>query len=941
MSKLALIFLLFVSVISAAYQRPWENQSWVSSNPNIFSYGVELWWNVPELHKTMESLEFQDIEYKGGVKTYVDQAKLRKKQTEENYWACTSDPHLDSLWLMAGPHVSSFMSLLSEFSKISNCITYKSNWIAVVDSSLNSLEQSSRDASISIASARKNYDEINFLGLCNVNFTYRDSQNCAGMEAAFIAIDNNLTEGKYGGYNLFLTTSKDIEKELLKPEPNLSSLTNMLALIWDDEGAISLFDNLNQTAVDIKHTNEQRFDSLLSTANGREMILASNIAEMEKQRLYLIQNAPSSFEAQKTETVKILFENLKQEKNKVDVKLQQAELVRWMVFQQNYLADAIMETTGAADEFDALIEESSDILDSARVTVQQQKNEAEEEILKASAVPNPSPSAVDTLNEAKKFFEEGENTQTFGDQFLYYSKAAALARSASDQRNYESEALIQSSIAQLEELIANAKKDGINVVAEEENLAMLKELDSYQVETYVQSSINSIISKAKTKYDDSLIDLRSIITDMISFAGPSAADLSTDLEKYEQGMITDGKIDYLNSIGRLSELMDNYLYLEEELSQYMGAVVGNILSTTASPLIYNVFLDEPADVELDVMFANNKKYGAQNVNTRVTLPSVIPFLYSDIESGQESVEGIYVDGNDLVITFNEVAPFETKRVQFSKKIIAADTVSKKTSAEGIGNGAAYVDEVLEFELGFDIPRLELLQDLSNTLIDGADPGRPLKKGTHTMTSQRTLSDAYEETVTEITSYPLGINSQVEYNIKITPKMDLDSVSLFIDSLNNSAISSLNVFCATGEKLDDVERISETQYTAKIFNLKENSTAVVRVSYLVEDTESFVRRQISELENMNASETCMSVLDEAKIQTAAGNHTKALELVETFKQFLKEEQKQVAKLQKEYDELNKKFSDEFAEILEVLPSAPLNSSFTEKLSARKDESQKNF
>ena len=59
MSKLALLFIcvFLVSLCSADFSRPWENRTWVASNPYIWSYGIEVWYGLDGLHKTPGSID--------------------------------------------------------------------------------------------------------------------------------------------------------------------------------------------------------------------------------------------------------------------------------------------------------------------------------------------------------------------------------------------------------------------------------------------------------------------------------------------------------------------------------------------------------------------------------------------------------------------------------------------------------------------------------------------------------------------------------------------------------------------------------------------------------------------------------------------------------------------------------------------------------------------
>jgi hypothetical protein len=213
---------------------------------------------------------------------------------------------------------------------------------------------------------------------------------------------------------------------------------------------------------------------------------------------------------------------------------------------------------------------------------------------------------------------------------------------------------------------------------------------------------------------------------------------------------------------------------------------------------------------------------------------------------------------------------------------------------------------------------------------------PLTAGKHILISERIEPDMYTEMITNIRSYPLGSNARIEYEIHITPDLDLISVPVLVDSINDSRISSFTLASATGETIKDKEQVSETQIRAMVLGLKKDRTTVLTVGYKVEDIESFVEEQINQLESGNVSSEAQALLDQAKDQADSGNYNKALELIEESKALAKVDETETTKLQARCDDMAAKLVAELDEITMALNASNASTPFIEKITARKTE-----
>ncbi|NYZ73632.1 hypothetical protein H0O00_00660 [Candidatus Micrarchaeota archaeon] len=939
-SALIFAFLLLVSVASASFfQRPWESQSWIAKNPNIWSYGIEYWWNLPELDKTISSIENEPItglSMNGSAAKYSAQsaeARLESRQDKDHcIYAVTA--------AIGGFPAAPITLFISAFAEGIGCISYHADWTNAVGSSLSTLESSMAESDKAIDAARNAYDRIVFMGICGSDYTGPGTEDCAELSSAFASIDNNITEGRYGKYHIMLGHASIIRQELAMPVPDLSLYGTMMKLVWDEDGVIDLFGSAAAMAKKAESDAETEFKSRLASAQSHKATAEKTISGLEAEDLALIESMPAGFEVRKTGSVKEKLAGLEKESASLNQALAEAVLWHGRTTRQGYLAAALEGVEEADEGYSGLILEASDLRTEAETAVEQQKEEAERELedtRRFSQSGEAGPDMQELLSEAEGYFSDGEAASTLGSAFALYSRAAALARSARES-NYAEELGSVSALAELEDLIARAEKDGINVLEEKEALALMEQLPPFQTEEHTGQAIATIISKARVMYEDGFLSARARIYDELSLAGPDAADLSTDMARCEEGLVSDSGIEMPKAIGSLKVLAAAYAKIESSLDQYSSQTVGNAMSASARPLITDVRLDEPAEVILDVVLANDRPYNASNVEVRVSIPAPLPFLYSDITSGKEGVSSLRMENGDttLVFVFPIIKPFDSKRIILEKNMVLARTVERSSSAEGIGDGSALVKEEITFELDSGIDSLVLPHGMEEATVDGLPSQRPLAEGKHTLLSERTEYDAYSESIANVRSYPLGPSARIEYDIRITPNMDLTSVPMLIDSLNDSRISAFTLSSVTGEPVKDSERVSETQLVCRVFSLKEGKTAVLKIGYTVEDTGPFVYQQIDQLEGGNMSTGALELLEQARSQADSGNYSKALELLEKSRAVIKQDSQETAKLAARCDDMVARITTELEDIDKTLQSSNVSTPFMEKVLARKTE-----
>ncbi|MFN7991472.1 MAG: hypothetical protein U0R44_04920 [Candidatus Micrarchaeia archaeon] len=941
--RMALFFLILTLLCFSRFQRPWENRSWVVSNPAIWNYGAEFWWNLPELHKTLESIDIASVEdapiggaSAGDVKNAREAIDLARMARDR----CYTDIIIAlNIFPLAPSNL-----FLSVFSRSSGCVAYGYYWRSSVDNALLAVEHSMEESSRAVADAKDSYDQLIFDGLCEDDYTGPGSASCPELGAAFTSVGGNISEGGFGKFQAALDRSSLLSRALWGAVPDLRLSMAIVGLSWAEDGIIRQFDHVKAQAVKSIIDGEKEYLIRIGQAEGRKKEASGAISELDSQHISVMDKAVADSDT--PGSVSERFDQIKKKERQAGSNLTEAKLRHGDKNRKGYLAQSISLASESGNSYSELVSEIRVVRAMAESLLGQQKTEALDELrklsrLNTSAIQDPKASSY--FLEANESFEEGERGSILGDRYYAYKKAADLARAGQNVRPVEDLIGSLSSTAKLEDLIKRAGKDEINVFEENEILKFLKSGAGADSSGAAAGAESSIISKARIKYGDSLSGKRKRIIEKLSLAGKGAQDLLTDLERYESGIVEDGSLLYPDSIGSLKKLERDYVLLESEIDDYEKEIAGNSVSGSATPLITGVWLDQPADVTLDIILANSHDFNATSIEAEIRLQTPLDLFYSDIVSGKENVDSVRSadGGRTLVLSVPSIRPYETKHVVFKKSIILAHTLKKDQDAEGVGQGSASVKERTEFELDADIGALDLPRGQQDSLIDGKSGDLPLVRGKHIITLDRIEENAYVEETRDIHVYSVGVNSRVEYDERILPALDLDSVPVFLNSLNGSEIKAIEVFSSTGESLTDKEQISQSQYFVRVHGLRKGKPTILKISYLIEGTENFVKKQLALLDASNLNGSAKDIVAKAKIQAMDGDFSGALGLIEKAVAASAQDEKEMRKLNESKEKTIRQIQDEITAIGNALSGSDIPDPFIDKLSARKSELERVF
>ena len=926
-----LILILFVSISFASFPRPWLDDEWREANPNIWSYGFEYWWNLPEFDKTIDSLDFSglDISPSLEVQKNIDNSMKYQTNSEKNINSCITQV------LFAIGYFFPSSLFISVFADCSQCRTYQSDWITSVDSALLALEASEESALSSIASARASYERIKFLGLCDENYTGYGSSDCYEISTAFSVLDNHIQEGQYGQYPAFLSYADILNSELQEPIPDLSYSSTMLDLIWGGNGVIRSFSVLKNTSDVLASNAEKEFQYKVDLVILHQSQADDLLSALAQDQLLLISDGVQSKSTNSVGSISEQFEDLTEQSDHLSRGYLEIRLLHERVAQQSYLSNSLSSAENLDLDYLALIESLSSLKKNAQIVVSQKKSEAEDEISETEALFSkelPNSDGVDLLDTARQYLDQAQSATSLGESFNSYSNAAAYARAARTSGNFIDQAENSALFTSLENLIRLAEKDGINVVDEKTCINVLKSLGSIQSNEILQMAIDNIITKARNKYETDLLALRSTIYAKLDLLGSVTSSSKDEVNDYESGLIEDGLIIFPDAIGSLKELKSDYEETNAALDKYSSTLAANSMTTSSSPIFDVVKLDEPTEIILDVVLVNGP-YEANNVKVFVETSYDIPFLYSDITSGREDVASLFTSDTGIFFILNSVAQYDVKRIVLHKSMIIAHTLSSEDGAIGIGNGFVRLTKTVDFELDYPVSNIELDNTLGNCLIDGTKPSTPLSAGEHILTSETTVQ-GYSEGISSISSTMSGSKTKLDYDVTILSEYDLSTLPITITNQNESEISSFAIV-AYGATIKSKTPTSDADILVTLSNIEKDKQIILHVSYLINDPKTYIEDQLSELGDVD-NEDIQDIIQSAQEQSDLGNYAEALELATEAQKLSSDYQKNQTKFETNYATLSGKANKEITEIDAILSTLDSNNSLFEKLKTRKTE-----
>jgi len=785
-------------------------------------------------------------------------------------------------------------------------------WKSAMNSAVESLELSADNATETVGNARAEYNKLKDAGLCEDRYTWNPGNSCRELQNAINAIDSGDEGSVYGKINGMRKNIDEINKQVWESKgPNMSLYYPTMEMIWDEDGIVPLYsdltaegeaalgeaediyDGIKHDADDLKEETDNGFASLKS--NNLDVITESKISEGVVEALEsgagTIAEKYEEFGDAK-ETADGLYED------SIDA------------YTDGDIADATIGMDDAKTTYEALDAEA--IVADAEAVVLDKKEEADEAIENAESYIEENDLGAEAramLADAEEKRDEADSSTILGDRYLLYKEAAEIANSVAGGKTADEELSYSALVAEIEGLLSDAEKDLIDVADLRLELDYVKTAKPANCVSRLESIKLEIVERAELAYGY-LQNERDVLYDKLVAAG--ADNLLSELEDSERGLVYNGKIDYLEAVGDLKTLGEEYeriAGLLEDDEHAANDAIANQLVVETSLLIGDIKIDDRTDVTYVVTVMNPKSYGGYEIEVRVPINGEFSFMYSDVVSGSEDLLNVRTEGSSMYLLFGEIDAFEREVVSFEKSAILARTRSIETEAVGLGDGTARVDETILFELDINDEVVEVPSEYSGALIDGLDPNRPLREGIHSMTNSYIEYDAYTETRTDAVVSGTDTRATVSYEITINPEIDLIEVPVFADIGTDEYISDVSIECGM---YDCVKQNNGGNYAITVYGLMEGLSATVSISYSINNLDDYITLELDRYRSSKEAEI-QQLIDEAEAYLLAGNNEAALQKLEEIKKKVSELEKEKAKLLKKYYELVRKINNEIEDL----------------------------
>jgi hypothetical protein len=815
---------------------------------------------------------------------------------------------------------------------------YGNYWKATMDYALDALEMSLDEADNSVNNLIVTYNEMQGTGICDEDYSWEPRDACLDISTAITAIETGDTEVNYGKYNTLLGYGSNISEEVYNHVPDMSLYYPAMELVWADDGVVATFDSLDEHGKDAIEEADRIYADTKTEADDSKTLFDEKFSGLEDERLDLIMDSTILEELGQERmkgSIAERYSSIQEQKEEAEKAYADAQS-SYNFREHGYLKYATNNISAANSLYESLNEEIDLLEEDAKDLVSDLKLEAQQEINSASARLASLGITDYQLDEAESELAAGNSADSLGERYVHYANAKQLASIAAGEWTLSDAVEVQSLIYEIESLIERAETDGLNVAGEKGELELLKSnTGSADIMLRLTSLKNGIISKAGIVYGD-LETKRRILLDKLTLAGED--ELIGRMQTAEVGIVFNNMINYEYGLGKLGALRATYDGIEEELEadpEIDAKAVSAGIVTDVSLAIDRVKIDEPTDVLLNIIFKNTRDYWGEDVEVAVPLSGDFQFDYFDITEGAEEVTGLRTERNVMYITLGFVDSYDMKSVTFENSDVLARTVSEESSAEGLGDGSAKVEESTTFDLYVSEVYVEVPEyGATDVRIDNLGANRPLSKGIHTITRSYTDYNAYSEERSDATSINLGTETKMEYSITITPNIDLDSVPVFIDLEENDYLSDVSVSCS-GYSYTDED--NPQGHMVEIYNLVEGHSATIGVSYTVSELDDYVNEEFSKIEGISSEPEVVSMVENARNMIAFGDYTSALLKIEEIKKKIAEIDKSKSKLVKKHSELVRDINAELRDLEAALNKAnETNHSLIDRFETRKAE-----
>ncbi len=923
---LLLLFLFSQSVSSAFFPHPWYDAPWLSNNTNLYYTGTKDIWFPGIFNKPLTDLQLDSltsISDRTTVTTLLktattarDTALLAGTTCTSTYLRIQSNPYsltqiinqtLSGAWpglksgavlgglfgakdgvygIAVGATIGSaiggtaggighvlrnlFSSHDSRAADLANsCSSYGIAWKRAMDAAVTILDTSYDELRITWDKTFDAYRDLTDAGLCDEDYYNIGRDTCTALTDSLYQYNDRFTSA-IGSHGFRITQlSEALRYGLSNPLPNTTAYSEYVSLVWKkNEGSLDEAESLRIRASNSLLDGLKEYHTLISEADLRATLATDKMNELTKQH------------TEKITDLAPLFIQAKNDVSEAQIK-ERAAQATFNEHSKSYLKNAIIMMHNSIRLYDRALETSASITEQSESAVTDKKAEAVSLFSEFESATDQKfvPAAAQKEYElAKKEFESATPLIPRGDRFEHFDRALyhiRFAQNIFEHKPLDKVADLAASRERVASLITRAEKDGIEISYEKNEFALLKDFDDLWVRENLDAIEKRILSKAENQYR-SLTDQRRILREDISRGASATADLETSLYRGESGAFTEnGVFDYSLALGNLKNIQLLYIEIEGELEKSRSAIVLHTLSKDALVSVDPLRIDELTTVHAEFVFSNPTGYALSQGEISFDLPFDIPFIRSDFDS---AVAEVIPHKNGVSLFISTIEPYTSSIISTDKSLVLAHTIKRASKATGKGDGTALMHEEITFTQDIDGP----IDFDDDALIDGVPyHGATLTKGTHLLSHDYLIDDAYAISTDAYTATKIGVSTTLRFEYQISPHLDLDTITVSMP-LDDTTIKNLDVVSLTGEPVKNIQSLSNGLLVFDLMHLEKESPARVLIQYTITDATEYISKDVSLLEQSNLTDQEKQGLTTVKEYAAENDTDTALELLEKIK-----------------------------------------------------------
>ncbi len=811
------------------------------------------------------------------------------------------------------------LSVVNLIITVPDCLEYGAHFQRAIDLSLSILELAKSDADRFVSSAKLDYDELAFAGLCNSNYFEYGSQNCEQFSTTFQTV---VSEPVYGKPFILKNYETQIKNTLELSEFDLSAFSSYLIGVYGETGVVSYYSNLSEKSISSLNFARASQSQLFYSTKTKYDLAKSKIDYYQSQKINLINRGSLG-----SVSVSEKFASLKNLLNQVSTNLSISKSLANKTFEQNYLSSSISLLIDSDSKLDSIILDLDSIPSLASSAIEDLRSEALFEISLAQELKNSNslnPDGQAYFNQAAVFLSLSETKTSPGEQFQSLLDAAKYARLAKTQTVSSSvnSTLIES---RLSSLLERAQSDGLDVSTE---LGLLNLYKSTKDPSLVQLIESLLFEKVEVSLVNPLLKKRERLVSLIPKLGEFAADFESDLNNVDSDYFyPDGSIKIELALGKFSILNREYLDIEKAILSFSKEILSNSLSKNVFVTFDEISISSPTTASINLDFSNDLDIESKNITIPVSLDYPVFFEKSDFILGKDRLLKTSLSSNSLLLTFYSISQFDSFSLSASKHVSPVRLVSNSTISTGFSDGSALSVSDFEIDVLSSIPRLDFPQN-----------NHAFSKGSHKVIYSQTIFDAFDYSLSQISVFPIGQRSKLEFDVKVHPKIDLNSASMNIPLNNISSNSRISITSFGEGSVVSSSSVSDSVLIS-LKNLKSSKNLTLRFSVDIDNSQNYSAGLLKSLEllaNSSASPEISSLVSRSKEEFSDGNFTGSIELSQKAKIQIEKERISSLENQKKLASVKSDVESEFLSIEHALESFGSNSSFSQKLFLRKTD-----